>query len=122
MSAKNVIEMNPEKMVTAKGGARTVLVPKTSITFQTCGEVQSKFEEYLNERKNEIILDLKSVPFIDSAGLELLVRMNEELKNRGGLLKLVSPSETCRDILIATRLINSMHIYEDIHAAIMGRE
>jgi hypothetical protein len=44
--------------------------------------------------------------------------MHNELKQRGGALKLSHLNELCIDILKATQLINVFRIYEDMNKAI----
>jgi anti-sigma B factor antagonist len=111
--AGNVIEMKP-----GKPGSRAILTLKNALTYQNCGELESKLHECMEQHKTEIILDFKALTFIDSEGLELLVRIHETLRNRGGLLKLTSVRGICRDILMVTRLANIFHFHEDIHQAI----
>jgi anti-sigma B factor antagonist len=105
-------------MKPSKVGSRTVLVLKDSLTYQNCEELKPSLKECINQQRTELILDCKALSFLDSEALELLVRTHEELKDRGGILKLISLTGVCRDILIATRLTNTFHIYEDIHEAI----
>jgi len=113
-----VDSMTPSSAVSvAKVGTRTVLAPKESLTYETCEELEATFEECLNDRKADIILDCKAVTFMDSEALELLVRMHEELRTRGSVLKIITLNDVCRDIFVATRLIH-LHVYEDIHEAI----
>ena len=88
------------------------------MTFQNRAELEAVFNECINQRRTEIILDCKAVPLLDSEALELLVQMHEELRSRSSFLKIVGINEVCRDILIATRLINVFHVYGDIHDAI----
>jgi anti-anti-sigma factor len=101
----------------AKVGTRTVLAPRESLTYETCEELETTFDECLNDQRADIILDCKDVTFMDSEALELLVRMHEELRNRGSVLKIITLNDVCRDIFVATRLIH-LHVYEDIHEAI----
>jgi anti-anti-sigma factor len=115
------LEVNSNAVGKTKVGGRAVLSPKGSLTFETCEEFEVKFNEYLDQKKTEIILELKSVPILDSEALELLLRMQDELKARGGLLKIAGLNDICRDILVATRLINVFHVYEDLHAAMISR-
>ena len=115
-----IVEMKTSKMGMATSGARTILTPKTSITYETREKLETTFKECLEQRKTEVILDCKAVSFLDSEGLELLVQMHQELKDRGGVLKIIGMNPVCRDILMATRLIGSLHVHEDIHAALRG--
>jgi anti-anti-sigma factor len=96
----------------------SVIELKESLSYQNCEQVEAMLNDCIRQQKTEIILDFKNISFIDSAGLELLVRIDTELRSRGGLIKIIGLNHVCRDILIATRLINTFHIYEDIHEAI----
>ncbi len=113
-----VIEMTPSKIGTARVSSRTIFAPKESLTYENCEELEAMFNDSLDQHKTEIILDFKAVSFLDSEALELLVRIHEELRNRGGVLKIIGIDAVCRDILNATRLINVFQVYEDIHKAI----
>lgn len=115
---RRVIEMTPSKIRTGRVSSRTIFAPRESLTYENCKELEAMFNESLDQHKTEIILDFKAVSFLDSEALELLVRIHEELKNRGGILKIIGIDAVCRDILNATRLINVFQVYEDIHKAI----
>lgn len=114
----NIVETRPSKIGRGEAGAMTVLAPKESLTYQTCEELEAAFNECIDRYKTKIILDCKKLSFVDSEGLELLVRVEEKLRRRGGILKIVGLNPVCRDIFVATRLINSFYIYKDIHEAV----
>lgn len=116
-----VIEMNPSKINSGSVGGKTVLSLKNSLTHENCDQLESTITECIEQNKTEIMLDCKALAFLDSAALELLVRMHEELKKLSGSLKLISLNGVCRDILTATRLTNMFHLHEHIHEA-MKRE
>ena len=97
---------------------RVVLTPESSITYENCNEIEEKIDDELQQNKTEIILDFKHVELLDSAALEVLVQTHVELKSNGGALKIVGLNEVCRDILVATRIINLLFVYKDIHEAI----
>jgi len=113
-----VVEIKPSRAHTAQAGARTILTPEESLIYQTSEKSQALFDEAINQHKTEIILDCKAVTFVDSAGLELLVKLDEDLRKRGGMLKIVNLNAVSKDILYATRLTNVLHVYKDIHEAI----
>lgn len=98
-------------------GSRTVLAPKKSLTYENREELQATFDECISQQRSDVILDCKAVGYMDSEALELLVRMHEELRSQGNLLKIIGLNDVCRDIFFATRLIH-LHVYEDIHQAI----
>ena len=103
------------------GGSQTVLAPESSITHENCHELEESINDAVKQNKTEIILDCKSVPFLDSIALELMVKIHDEMSNKRGALKIVGLNAVCRDILKATRIINLLNVYDDIHKAITGR-
>lgn len=118
--ADNVIQMSPSKMGQKKSGKKAVLALKESLTYQNIDELKASFEDCIDQNKTEIILDCQSLSFLDSAALEFLVEMQEGIRSHGGVIKLFGLNQVCRDIMTATRLINSLNIYQDIHEAIKG--
>ena len=106
------------KIGASKVGSSTALAPIGSLTYQNCEELKAKFDELINQYKTKIILNLKDVPFLDSEALTLMLQTHDELRRRGGGLKIVGLNAVCSDILTATRLINVLYVYEDIHEAV----
>jgi anti-anti-sigma factor len=72
----------------------------------------------MEKNQTRILLDCKTTDFIDSKALELLIQLHEDLEKRGGILKITSLNPVCRDILLATRLINTLNVYDDIAEAL----
>jgi anti-anti-sigma factor len=118
LTNSNAAEMSSSKIGISRVGSRTVLTPKGSITYQNIEVLTTMFNECMSKNKTEIILDCKTVSFVDSESLEFILQMNEDLEKQGGKLKLINVNAICRDIFIVTRLVNILHIYEDIHKAI----
>jgi len=102
---------------TSKIGANTILTPRTSLTFDNYEECEGLLKRIIEQNQTTIILDCKSVDFLDSKALEMMTHTHEELRSRGGVLKIANLNTLCRDILKVTRLINVFHIYEDIPEA-----
>lgn len=95
-------------------GSNVVLVLKEALTYKNCEDLEKEFNKLINQNKNRIICDMKAVSFLDSMSLQLLLTMNETLKNNGGSLRLFGLNSVCQDTLIATRLINVFHVYLDL--------
>ena len=113
----------PENAEPGKTGSmnfrgRTVLRPESSITFKNREEIEKIIDDTIRQNKIDIILDCKHVSFLDSAALELLIQTHNELKGRGGSLKIVGLNDICREILVVTRIINTLFVYKDINEAI----
>jgi anti-anti-sigma factor len=108
------------KIADTKADSRVVLTPESSITYENCKEIEENIDNFTQQNKTEIILDFKHVEFLDSAALEILVQAHIELKSNGGALKIIGLNEICRDILLATRIINLLFVYEDMNEAILN--
>lgn len=65
----------------------------------------------------DVVLDLEHMTLIDSAGLELLLWLAEEVAERSGQLRLVNPDETVQLILQITRLERRFDLHESIESA-----
>ena len=109
---------DPKKIDGMSIGGRTVLMPKSQITHENCHELKEQIDDAVQRNKTDIILDCKHVGLFDSAALQLLIQTHDELRNKGGALKIVGLNDVCRDILLATRLINVLFVYKDIHEAV----
>jgi anti-anti-sigma factor len=113
-----VTEFVQSKPGVGRTNGRKILTISDSLTYKNREEVEKIFKDSLKHQKSEIILDFSKISFLDSEGLELLLQMNNELKQRGGCLKLVHLDSLCLDILKATQLINVFRIYTDVQKAI----
>lgn len=60
----------------------------------------------------DLVMNLEAVPFIDSAGLEYLLEVQEELAGRFGQVKLVECDENVQKILEITDLRSTFEQYE----------
>ena len=65
-----------------------------------------------------MVLDLGNIPFMDSAGLELLLTLRDECLQAGGSLQLAGPGPLCRDILVATGVAEQFAIFDDLATAV----
>jgi len=116
--ATKIIEMSSPRYGSGKGSTRTIIPLKAALTHQNCAGLAAAYADAAANNKTEIILDCQGLTFLDSEAMELLIRMHEELKEKSGALKLIGLNDVCRDILIATRLMNILNVYKDIHGAI----
>jgi len=65
----------------------------------------------------DVVLDFQEVPFVDSAGLEYLLDLQEQLNERLGQVKIARADENVRKILEITRLDGAFELYEDVAEA-----
>jgi anti-anti-sigma factor len=110
--------MTQPKIVVTKVGSHTVLVLGDSITYQNCEELEAQIRKIIGGNQSAILFDCKGVSYLDSKALEMLLRIQEAIKEQGRQMKIVGLNAVCRDILIATRLINQFRTYQDMKEAV----
>jgi anti-anti-sigma factor len=70
----------------------------------------------------DLVLNLREVPFVDSAALECLLELQDRLAERMGQVRLAKCHPDVRKILEVTRLDATFEIFEDIPEAIKATE
>lgn len=70
----------------------------------------------------DVVLNMETVNFIDSAALECLLDLQDRLSERFGQVKLVKIDENVKVILEITRMPNTFDIYDDINDAVKAVE
>jgi anti-sigma B factor antagonist len=88
------------------------------IVFQDEGVVLRERVKNELTGTSKIVIDLCSVDYLDSAGLGILVALHTAAKNRGGDIKLVSPSERVQRVLSETRLNTVFCVYTTVDNAL----
>lgn len=110
--------MTSAKTVIMQLGNHTVIAVKEPITYQNCKELEECIQGAAGKSQAAIILECKEVGYVDSVALEMLLRLQEKVRERGIQLKLASLNALCRDIMIVTRLINQFTVYVNVQEAI----
>lgn len=75
--------------------------------------------QYLKAGKRQFVLKMDGVSYLDSCGLGELVCVYTSVKNLGGTVQLLTPSEKVRELLILTRLDSVFEILEDARPFVM---
>ena len=99
-------------------GAVTVLGPDGALTQDDAEQFKGRLTEALAESSGRVVVDLASVPFVDSRGLEVLVEANDVLADGGRSLKLCGINETIREVLDLTGLALRFDHYDDTNSAL----
>jgi anti-anti-sigma factor len=88
----------------------------------TIGEPSEQLNEALQSvvRRggHKVVVDLDSVPQIDSSGISALVRISIQLAREGGAVHLVCGPGRVRDALTVTRLVEAIPTFETEAAAL----
>ncbi|CUT05885.1 STAS domain-containing protein [Candidatus Kryptobacter tengchongensis] len=86
------------------------------------GPDSQKFRELLHklldQGKNKVVVDVKNVKFMNSAGLGTLISGLTTMRNGGGDLKIANPTDKIESLLMITRLIKVFETYNSVEEAI----
>lgn len=102
----------------ARQGSVAVISGDEPLTVDTLEPVRELIEACTSEGRPDVVIDLKHIPLIDSAGLELLVEFRQQCISRGGMVHLAAPDRLCQDILRITGIENLFEIHEDVLTAV----
>ena len=84
----------------------------------TAPELESKLRELVDSDKNQIVLDLKDVEYMSSAGLRAMVSTLKAVKRTNGDLRIASPSPRVEEVLRLAGLTSIFSIYSTQEEAI----
>ena len=86
------------------------------------GPDASALNEFLHklvsEEKNHVVIDLKSVSFINSSGLGMLIGGLTTIRHSGGELKLARASKKVENLLEMTKLLKVFDLHKNVNSAI----
>ena len=98
-------------------GCVDVIALDDRLTSENVEEARGALTESLRAGVPQMIVDLRMVRFVDSAGLECLCEVHAASRQRGGELRLASPGRLVRDVLRITGLDELLGVSEDVIAA-----
>ena len=98
-------------------GAVDVVSGDQPLTNDNVESARRTLRECTQTGQPRIVFDLRKIPIIDSAGLEMLLDVQDECVRRGGRIQLCGASQLCRDILRVTNVEQQFEHFEDAVAA-----
>ncbi|NLS93713.1 MAG: STAS domain-containing protein [Planctomycetaceae bacterium] len=101
-----------------KHGAVHVIHGDGPLNVDFVESVGQLLEECLDEGLPRVVVDLKRVPLIDSAGIELILDYRDKCQRMGGDLKLAAPNRLCEDILFVTGVEQDVEVLPEVLRAV----
>ena len=97
---------------------------KGELTEDSLDAFKQAIEHNVRDGKDvvDVVLNMENVPFLDSAALEYLLELQEELAQRLGQVKLAKCDENVMKILEITRLEASFERFQDITEAVKAMQ
>jgi len=80
--------------------------------------LNDKLHELVDAVKNQVIVDLSKVNWMNSSGLGILIGGLTTMRNSNGDLKLMGITERIENLLIITKLITVFETFENLDDAI----
>lgn len=94
-------------------GDVTILDLKGKMTLGEGDELlKDKINSLVQQGHKKIVLNLESVPYIDSAGLGEIVRTYTTVSRQGGKLKLLNLTKRIQDLLSITKLLTVFECFD----------
>jgi anti-sigma B factor antagonist len=99
-------------------GQALILRCKGELTGDSLEVFVKEVERQMADNATDVVLSLEGVPFIDSAALEYLLDLQDELMSAGGQISLTNVDENVAKILEITRLDAGFEILPDVVDAV----
>lgn len=94
-------------------GAIDTLECDVPLTKDTVSAFHNCWQQLLTTRQPRIVLDMRSIPLLDSKGLESLIDLKEQCDAIGGMVVLARPNALCQDILRINGFNREFQIFGD---------
>jgi anti-sigma B factor antagonist len=96
----------------------SVVTVSGRVDSSTAPDLQKALQDLLDSEHNQLVLDLKDVDYMSSAGLRVLVAMQKAAKKNGGALRLAQPSVRVKEVFELAGLTPVFDIYPDVVEAV----
>ena len=98
----------------------SIMNVKGRVDSNTAPELESALENLLKNKKNKIVLNLKAVDYLSSAGLRALVKALKEAQQSGGDLHLAAVSKQIEVVLRTVGMMQMFKLFPTNEEALAG--
>ncbi len=88
-----------------------IIMLKGEMDYFSSRELKDVLFKLIHDKTKSIILDLRDVTFIDSAGMGLLINVNKEMNNHNGKIGLLNLSDEIFNLIKLATLDKIIQIY-----------
>src|SRR5438046_10471168 len=97
-----------------------VLPLEGEIDLHVSPNVSASINMMIEKKPKQLVVDLSSVTYIDSAGLAAFIQAMQKVEAYGGKFALAGLQETVRSIFEISRLDQVFQIFPDVDAALVA--
>ena len=101
-----------------RGRVVLLVVQEERLDAHNSGELKAQMARLFEEGKNNLIIDLQGVKFVDSSGLGAMVSGFKNASSRNGSLKLAGLQLQVKSMFELTRLHRVFEIFPDVDEAL----
>lgn len=106
------------KVDVERQGSVTVIVPRDALTEASTEAVERTVSEEARSGGVRLVLDLTHVPFVDSAGIECLLKLARSGSSSALRPRVASLSETVREALYLTGTLKQLSVFDSVESAV----
>lgn len=88
------------------------------LDVDTATEFQAHLANQLHHGRRHFLLDLSSVPFMDSSGMNIILRVYQETRRTAGSVHVINPTPAVRRVLDLTGVSITVPISESVDEAL----
>jgi anti-sigma B factor antagonist len=104
----------PTKVISRKvGDVRIIKITGRLDPGDAPDQLYDMVQEFVEKDEIEFLLDLRSVTYISSTGVGSLIKCYRSVLKQKGHVKLLSPSQSVRNILAISKLDGVFEIFSD---------
>jgi anti-anti-sigma factor len=89
-----------------------------SVDALTAGEVQRYLEALISKGEGKLIVDLKGVDFMSSAGLRVIMAASKNVRRKGGDLRLAAAQPAIEKMLKISGFTSLLESFSNVDAAV----
>jgi anti-anti-sigma factor len=103
--------MSDLSIVTDVQGGASIVTVNGRVDSETASQLDNALAQLTAGGKNKIVLDLKGVEYISSAGLRAIVKAGQAAQKTGGELRLADVSEAVETVLRTVGMLQMFKLY-----------
>ncbi|MFI8825685.1 STAS domain-containing protein [Streptomyces sp. NPDC053431] len=115
-------ELNLDVDVTVRDARTAVLSVGGELDMETADRLEDHLTEQLRQGRSHLVLDLSALGFMDSSGLNVLIRAFQKAREIGGDLYLAAPTPAVRRILEITGVTTTTPPHADLAEALAAAD
>ncbi|MFE6823120.1 STAS domain-containing protein [Streptomyces sp. NPDC057690] len=88
------------------------------LDLDTATDLQAHLANQLHHGRRHFLLDLSAVPFMDSSGMNIILRVYQEVRGLSGSVHVIAPTPAVRRVLDLTGVSLTVPISEKVDEAL----